>query len=218
MMKTAKIDARKLACPQPVVLTKKALAEGSFERLEVMVDNEAAVSNVTRFVNHAGFQVCKTEKTADGFLISIEHPPSAADSAESKISSVNQNSSSEIFASCTVMEFPDETVKTVLLGNDTMGKGDRELGRLLMGAFIYTLTQIDRKPGLAILLNSGVKLAVHGAKELEDLQKLEEDGMEILVCGTCLDYYQLKEKLAVGKISNMYDIAEQLTAGRVLSL
>jgi selenium metabolism protein YedF len=99
-----------------------------------------------------------------------------------------------------------------------MGRGDDELGEILMRAFFHTLTELDARPDVIILYNAGVRLAVEGSPVMDDLTALADSGIELLVCGTCLGYYDLKERLAVGTVSNMYTIAETLlTAGRIVS-
>jgi selenium metabolism protein YedF len=100
-----------------------------------------------------------------------------------------------------------------------MGRGDDELGQVLLRNYLHTLTEIDLRHGTLILFNSGVRLAVEGSPVLEDLKCLVDQGVQVLLCGTCLNHFQLKSKVAVGEISNMYVIAEtMLDAGKVVSL
>jgi selenium metabolism protein YedF len=216
VMEVNRIDARGLACPQPVVLTKQALAEGGFDRLEIVVDNEAAVSNVSRFASHAGYAVQEPHWPKEGFLVSVAPAPAGPTTP------AVEEAFRQALSACPAGELPgtaiSSAIETLFIGKDTIGNGERELGHLLMGAFLYTLTEQEQRPRMMIFMNSGVKLAVEGAKELGDLQKLEAEGMEMLVCGTCLDYYQLKERLRVGRISNMWDIAENLMQGKVFSI
>ena len=91
-----------------------------------------------------------------------------------------------------------------------MGKGSEELGKILMKSFVYTLTEATPYPSTLVFFNSGVYLTCEGSEVLEDLRKLEAEGVEIISCGTCLDYYEIKDKLKVGEISNMYTIYEKL--------
>lgn len=100
--------------------------------------------------------------------------------------------------------------KTLFFASEFLGSGNDELGSLLMRGYLYSLTELDTKPQRLIFMNSAVRLTVRGADTLQDLQKLEQAGVEILVCGTCLDFYHLKDHLAVGTISNMYTITESL--------
>ena len=92
-----------------------------------------------------------------------------------------------------------------------MGSGDDELGRQLMKGFLYAQTQLDVLPDTVLLYNGGAKLSAEGSQSVEDLRSLEAQGVEILTCGTCLNFYGLSEKLAVGNVTNMYDIAEKLS-------
>ena len=191
------IDCRGLPCPQPVIKTKNALEDLPVgETLVVLVDNDAAVKNVTRFAKAQGHEV-KWQQEGEIFRLIItkkeKGPPST-----SKIT-------------CTVSE---ETV--VVLSSRGMGKGDPALSSLLLRAFLKTLLELKEKPRSIVCYNEGVFLALKDSEVIEDLQNLQKQGIKILVCGTCLDYYRVKEKLAVGEISNMYDIAQELLQYRVL--
>ena len=100
---------------------------------------------------------------------------------------------------------------------DTIGRGDDQLGRILMKSIIYSFTEVEPKPETIIFMNSGVKLTVEGSEVIEDLVKLRDHGVNLLVCGTCLDYYDLKDRLAIGEVSNAYTISEALLgAGNVV--
>jgi selenium metabolism protein YedF len=182
---TLVIDARGLPCPQPVILTKKALEEGAAGRIEVLVDNEAARENVLRFAGFSG-------------------RPAEAQSAE------------DVNTEATPGETRPDRIATVFIPTDRLGHGDDELGALLMRGFIYALAESGEKPSLIILMNGGVRLVVEGSECLANFRRLAQDGAEILVCGTCLDFFKLKDKLAVGRVSNMYEITEQLMKGKVL--
>ncbi|MCI2425035.1 sulfurtransferase-like selenium metabolism protein YedF [Candidatus Acetothermia bacterium] len=113
-----------------------------------------------------------------------------------------------------------EIAPTVLLvASDAFGREAEELGRLLMHNFLHTLSEVSSRPERIILVNSGVKLVIEGSEVLDDLRVLEGQGTEILACGTCLGYYEIKDKVAVGQISNMYDIASALLgAGKIVAL
>ncbi len=192
------LDCRGLPCPQPVINTKDALEElKPGEKLTVLVDNEAAVQNVSRFVEAQGhrFQVEKEDNFWRVFIIKGETvergvPISCGEQA--------------VYPVC------------VVLSAKGMGSGDPTLSTLLLKAFLKTLAEAQEKPKRLICYNEGVFLALEDSEVLEDLKKLEKLGVEILVCGTCLDYYQVKDKLAVGVVSNMYDILETLLSSRVL--
>jgi len=189
------IDARGLACPEPVMLAKKAIDEGG--NCVIVVDNEAARDNVCRMAKSQG---C-TAKVEEGEGIFSVYITAGGESIKSKETAPSIGP--------TVVVFP----------SDRMGHGDDELGEILIRGFLYALGEVSPKPDTLIFFNAGVKLAVQGSEVLEDLNSLEEKGITLLVCGTCLDFYGLKEKLGAGIISNMYDIAEtMLSAGKVIRI
>ncbi|MDD5723486.1 MAG: sulfurtransferase-like selenium metabolism protein YedF [Syntrophales bacterium] len=189
------IDARGLACPQPVILTKKAIEAG--EDCVVIVDNEAARDNVCRMAKSQGCGA-DVEEGEGCFRI--------------RVTQEADRKAKELFvpaAGPTVVVFP----------SDCMGKGDDELGNILMRGFLHTLGDISPRPDVMIFFNAGVKLTTEGSEVLEDLRALEKTGARLLVCGTCLDFFGLKDKLQAGIISNMYDIAEtMLSAGRIVRI
>ena len=193
------VDARGLPCPQPVILTRKALKEEA--SVTTIVDNETARRNVTRMAERAGATVRAEERGEDTYLLitRTETPP-------------------EEMASQLVSGAPGG--KSVLwVPSDVMGRGDAELGRILMRSLFHTLGEVEALPDIIIFLNGGVKLVTEGSPILEDLQALSGRGIEILACGTCLGYYGLRDKVGVGEVSNMYTIAEtMLEAGKVVSL
>lgn len=196
-----KIDNRGLNCPEPVLRTSKAL-EQSPEGVISIVDNEAARENVIRMAKNKGFQV-RREKVggADHLYITAGDSEAAVRGAPS--SKGGGESSAQV----------------LLIGADQLGRGSAELGRLLLRNYIYTLTKQEELPGAIVFLNSGVNCCVEGAAAIDELSALQSRGVKLLVCGTCLDYYHLKEKLAAGVVSNMYEIAEVLAAApKVLSL
>ena len=189
------IDARGLACPQPVILTKKALAE--YSDIVVLVDDPVALENVKRL---AASERCTIEEDRDGREFRIRITRGDA---------------------CTLAEsvIPHEGPVVVVIGSDTMGRGAEELGTVLMKSFLHTLTEASKKPEVMVFFNTGVKLTTQGSEVLEDLDALSNTGVRILVCGTCLNYFGLKDKIASGTVSNMYDIVEtMLTAGRIIHI
>jgi selenium metabolism protein YedF len=198
-MKT--VDCRGLACPQPVMATKKALAEPEEREVLVLVDNSAARENVSRFAGSQGYQTAVTEEK-DYFAIHIRKGESAGNKEEP-------------FVSQTAIQ--DNLV--FFIDSDSLGRGSEELGSILMRAFLHTLGEADIKPQKLVLINSGVKLACEGSPALEDLQRIISAGVEILACGTCLNYFQLKDKVRAGRISNMYEILSTLSqAGRTVKI
>ena len=188
-------------CPIPVIKTKKAIAALTGpETIEVLVDNEIAVQNVTKMASGSGGKVT-SEKLGDAeFKVTIEMEGApAADEAE---------------AVC-VPAARDNTV--VVVSSDRMGSGNDELGKVLIKGFIFAVTQLDTLPKTMLFYNGGATLTTEDSDSLEDLKSLEAQGVEIMTCGTCLDYYGLKDKLAVGTVTNMYSIVETMAkAGRIV--
>ena len=201
-MKT--LDCRGLACPQPVMRTRDALEQGRPQELIVLVDNAAASENVSRFLRRSGFEV------------SVSQPESALWEVHG-LSSATQVEAPEQ-APATAPTADTESRKTlVLITTDTLGRGDDELGARLMENFLASLPELGASLWRIVLLNGGVKLAATEGKCLDTLKQLESNGVSILVCGTCLNFYGLTEQLAVGGVTNMYVIAEKmLTAGNVV--
>ncbi len=192
------VDARGLACPQPVLLTRAALAES--DTVLTIVDNDTARENVTRMAEKAGC-VVETERRADGIYLSIRKA-AAAEAASGEPASA-----------------PASGPLVLVIPGETMGRGDDELGQILIRGFFHALGQASPQPDTIIFFNSGVRLVIEGSPVLEDLQALCDRVIEILVCGTCLGHFGLKEKVAVGQVSNMYAIAETLLrAGKVVNL
>lgn len=188
-------------CPIPVIKTKKAIAALTGpETIEVLVDNEIAVQNVTKMASGSGGKVT-SEKLGDAkFKVTIEMEGApAADEAE---------------AVC-IPDARDNTV--VVVSSDRMGSGNDELGKVLIKGFIFAVTQLDTLPKTMLFYNGGATLTTEDSDSLEDLKSLEAQGVEITTCGTCLDYYGLKDKLAVGTVTNMYSIVETMAkAGRIV--
>ncbi len=192
-----RVDCRGLPCPQPVINTKNALDEAAQgETILVLVDNEAAVKNVSRFVEAQGHEVRIEEKGGDFYLYVTK-----------------KGTGQEVsLVSCA----PEKTPVVVVLSSQGMGTGDETLSRLLLKALIKTLRDTSERPKAIICYNQGVFLALEDSEVLEDLKALEKEGVQILVCGTCLDYYRVKDRLAVGQVSNMYDILETMLSSRVV--
>lgn len=186
------VDARGLACPAPVVKTKDALKGGAAE-IEVLVDNPTARDNVCRFATSQG---CGVEVAEEGdiYRIAVSSPGGRPDARTAQAGG------------------GDDVRTVVVLSEDIMGRGDEELGRILIKAFLNTLAENDPPPWRMVLFNRGVLLAVDGEDTTSALSNLHSMGTEILVCGTCLDFFGLKEKIAVGTVSNMYDILTTMLA------
>jgi selenium metabolism protein YedF len=184
------IDCRGLACPQPVITTKQTLDQLKEGEIIVIVDNASSCNNVERFVQSQGCSV-EVESREQDFYLHVR---------KGKISDA--------------AEVPGEKKGiekvVVYINSNLLGVGDEALGAILMRAFLKTLLDLEKKPLRLILINSGVRLASEGSDVLGALQALSGKGVEIVACGTCVDFYGLKEKIRVGRISNMYDIAQSL--------
>lgn len=191
-----KVNAIGEVCPKPVIMTKKALKEIKNGIVEVSMDNETSKENVEKMAKEMGYNY-KTEKSGDVFVITI-----------------NKNEESEVIKS------ENEEKKTVIvIGSDKMGVGEDELGNVLIKGFIYALTESEKLPKTILFYNKGVFLTSVLEDTVKDLKVLEEKGVEILSCGTCLNFYHLQDKLQVGTVTNMYTILErQMEADKVIKL
>lgn len=199
------IDARGIPCPQPVLKTRRGLEETDWVSIEILVDAEAALENVSRMLKSRGYTVEITGETGE-YSIHVENLESGGNRGEKKQSGDSHEEPCD--ASGPLPEAAAIGSVVVYIGSDQIGQGDDELGKILMSSFLYALPEAETVPGALALMNAGVKLAVEGAETLESLRKLEASGMNILVCGTCLDYFDLKDKLRVGIVSNIYDISD----------
>lgn len=197
-MKNILVDARGDVCPIPVVKTKQAiqsLPEGGV--VETLVDNEIAVQNLTKMASLKGYGVESEKQSDDCYRVRM----TVAGFAD------EQKAEEPEKILCQPMPEPKNIV--VAVGADHMGEGSNELGQALLKGFLFALTMQEELPSTILFFNGGAHLTCEGSDSLEDLHTLEEKGVEILTCGTCLDYYELKDKLAVGGVTNMYDIVEK---------
>ena len=187
---TRTIDARNLACPQPVMLTMQALEES--DEVITIVDNEAARDNVSRLGKSKGCEV-NIEAKKDGIYLTLRKAGALSVQVEAK----------------------SATGIALLIGSDILGRGDnQQLGNLLMQSFLHTVGGLKLKPETIIFINSGVKLVTSESPVLGELLQLKSQGVEILACGTCLSRLGLTDKVAVGQVSNMYTIADILLRAR----
>lgn len=202
MSKTKTVDARGLACPQPVVLAKQAIEAN--EKIKVIVDNDTALENVKRLGTKLGCDV-KIEKKRDGtYEINLTRKADTVEAKEDCVSS---------YGATPAQSGPF----VIVISADKMGRGNDELGYVLIRAFLHTIALQAEKPDVMIFYNTGVLLTLQESEVLDDLKELASAGVEMLVCGTCLNYFEAKEKLGVGVVSNMYDIAGIMSrAGRLL--
>jgi selenium metabolism protein YedF len=199
-MSESTLDCRGLACPNPVIKTKELIDRGDVQHLTVLVDNPAAQENVSRFLQRAGFQV-----TVAGQGDSCAVTGSRTDAGPCQV----------------FVEKPEEPLRKilVLMGADRLGRGDDLLGAKLLGNFIATLKEMGPELWCVVLVNAGVKLAVAGSEVLAGLQTLEQSGVRLLVCGTCLNHFQILEAKQAGETTNMLDIVTAMQlADQVITL
>lgn len=196
------VDALGEKCPIPVVKAKNAVKElGGAGEVEIFVDNEISVQNLTKMANQKNYGV-KSEKLEEGkyrvlYTVS-EDAASAPDMSDEEVAN----------AFCDISSTGKGLV--VAVGSAQMGAGDDELGDILMKAFIFSLTQQDEFPQMILFYNGGARLTCEGSPVLEDLKSLEAQGVDIQTCGTCLNHYGLAEKVQIGGVTNMYAIVEAL--------
>ncbi len=193
-----RVDARGELCPLPLIKTKKAISVASKgDIIEVLSDNDTAKGNLLDYITELGFAPAYTlEEGVHRIIFTVDKGAETL----AQTPAFNQEPTCPVPA-------PGKKNFTVVLKSLTMGNGERELGEILMRAYINSLPELDNKPNKIILYNEGVKLALEGADTADTLLELYNSGIEIIACGTCADYYQIKDKLKVGKISNMYVIS-----------
>lgn len=189
------LDCRGQACPLPVVNAKKALAQFTEDgELAVLVDNETAVANLTKLASSSGLAVSSSQTGESVYQVSIQVRAAGAEQPQAAAAAGS----------------------VVVISSSAMGGGDDQLGKALMKSFIFALTNATELPEQIICYNSGAFVTCEGSDSLADLQALEQAGVKITTCGTCLNFYGLTEKLQVGTVSNMYDIVQTLTTARLV--
>ena len=203
---TKKIDCRTLQCPAPVLKTKEYLEQEAATEINVIVDNEAAVENVTRFLNFQGFEVAVDSDGITSTVSGRRTPENA------KILETNSNP-------VKTKEESDSQKILVILSSQQIGKGDDVLGQKLMINFVKTLKELGNDLWRLVLLNHGVKFSTKGSKILEELKELEQLGIDILVCGACLTHLGLMDEKVVGETTNMLDVVTSMQlADKVINL
>ena len=208
MLKITTVNALGDACPIPVVKTKnamKALTEPGI--IETLVDNDIAVQNLTKMAVQKGYPVESAQLGPREYKVTMtigELTSTAAAAVEPE------------YESCAVPAAPSKKKVVVQISADHMGEGAEKLGKNLMKSFLYALSQQDTLPDTILFYSGGASLTCEGSDALEDLQAMAAEGVEICTCGACLDFYGLKDKLAVGEISNMYAIVEKLAAADLI--
>lgn len=192
-----KIDCRGQQCPQPVIQTRQALLATPGEALQVLVDDQACQDNVTRLATTLGYEIV-VAKDEEAIQLTIT-PGSSAVKEQQSISATGPT--------------------VIFIGSEEMGNGDPKLGQILMKNFIFTLTEADVTPDAIYFVNGGVKLTVGGSDVQEPLEELANRGVDIASCGLCLEFFDAKESLAVGRISNMLELVNALEgAGNIIRL
>ena len=183
-----KVDAMGKLCPEPVIMTKAEVEKGADE-IEVLVDNDIAVSNVTRLLEGKGFSVELSRSGNERKLTAKKTASGSAPAASSK---------------------RDELL-AILVAHDVLGGNDKELGEVLMKAFLGCISKLSRRPAVMAFMNEGVKLVLPESSACDYIKELEKAGTKILVCGTCTTHFNITDKIAVGTISNMFEIMEMIT-------
>lgn len=188
------IDARGKSCPEPVIMLKKALKEENTQNIKEIVDNELSKQNIEKMLSELRLPYTSGQENGD-YVVTVNR---------------TDGDGEQIFETKKLDEI-------IVLSSDEMGKGSSELGKMLMKNFIYALTESDSLPSHILLYNSGVKLASEDEETIKDLKKLAQKGVQIVVCGLCLNYFGLESKLAVGSVSNMYAILQtKLSAKKII--
>ncbi len=207
------VDVRGEPCPVPVVRTRKAMmkvpgVEGNTDlTLTVLVSKRDQVDNVIRMAGRSGW-TNEYAKASDHYQILLKAPSGPVTAVKIEPEDL-------------VCELPVQNMRgdVAVVASETMGRGSDELGGVLIRAFLGVLKDLDRRPGTIIFYNGGVKLVIDGSPVLAEIEELDELGIELLVCGTCLDYFGVKDRVRVGTISNMYDIATaMIDAGNAVVL
>lgn len=202
------VDARGLACPLPVVNAKKAAEElHTGDVLTVLVDNEIAVQNLQKFAKQKGYTAAGKKKAEKEYEVTIQ-----VVSADAAKTAATEEQDEEV--ACTVDARKNGMV--IVLSANVMGTGEEKLGKSLMKAFVFAVTKQDVLPETILCYNTGAYLTCEGADTLEDMKILEAEGVNILTCGTCLDFYGIKDKLAVGSVTNMYEIVEKMEQAKTI--
>ena len=199
---TIELDCRGLACPAPVLQTKDAIEKDDLNTIIVLVDNEASKQNVSRFLESQDFKV-SVEQEVDTFHVT------------------GKKEGQVIVSEGPVAEGPETEHKKimVMVANDCMGHGDDELGSKLMVSFLKTLKEMGDELWRLVFVNNGVKLTIAGSEHLSVLKELEEEGLHILVCGTCLTHFNLLDQKQVGETTNMLDIVTAMQlADKVINI
>jgi len=191
------LDCQSLQCPDPVIRTKRLLEAQDPEELIVIVDNEAALENVTRFLTAQGYSVSSSLEPGMWLIAALKKGAAAATAQPEEVAAP--------------LARDPETMKTLLMIiSPVFGSGDDELGKLLMKKFLATLPEIGKSLWRIVLLNGGVTLALTDSHVLTELRELEAAGVDVFVCGACLEHFSHVSQKAVGEITNMLDVVTSM--------
>ena len=200
------IDVLGKPCPIPVIEAKKALTKLDADIVLIKVDNFAAVQNLEKMVKGYGFIFGYEEKSANVFEVTINRDGKKLPAHNTEISEQK-------------IECNQAEQLVVVISRNTMGEGSEALGKILIKGFIYSLTELPIPPAYVFFLNSGAYLTSEDSNTIDDIKRLEGKGTKIFTCGTCVNYFGLQEKLAVGSITNMYGITEKMvSASNVINI
>ncbi|MDT8419095.1 MAG: sulfurtransferase-like selenium metabolism protein YedF [Desulfuromonadales bacterium] len=189
------LDCRALKCPHPVVEARKQLLDAPGHPLQILVGDEVARENISRMAASMGYTTM-AEIIEGGFSLTLSPGAAAAEAAG---------------------QAPVQGKTVIYIDSDQMGQGNEELGRVLMKNYLLTLTELTTLPDQMLFVNNGAKLVCKGSDALEALNTLACNGVDIATCGLCLEYFELKEDLQVGRITNMLEVAEvHQQAGRLI--
>lgn len=197
------VDVLGKPCPIPVIEAKKALAKDDADGALLKVDNIIAVRNLEKMAKGYGYGFSYVESSNSSYSVTISKDGKTAENPPLQAAPVSSPAAGQCAPSGGLV---------AAIGRNTMGEGAEELGKILIKGFIYSLSELAERPSCLIFFNSGAYLTSEGSNAIDDLKKLEEKGTTILTCGTCVNYYGLQDKLAVGAITDMYGITEKMTS------
>ena len=209
-------------CPIPLVKAKEAIKELNGDGIvEILVDNEIAVQNLTKMAQQKGYGCVSQKRNEQEYQVTLTvgetQRAGGENRGETSIGGRDNENQNKNEDESMIQCIPSKKNTLVVISSNTMGEGNPELGKTLLKGFIYALTQQDELPDQMLFYNGGAYLTCEGSPSLEDLKSLEEQGVEIRTCGTCLNFYGLTDKLQVGEVTNMYDIAERMSkADRII--
>ena len=202
-MKT--IDVKGLQCPKPLIETKRALKEmSSNEPLRIVLDNPNSKRNILKYLSDNDLEA-EVRQEGDVFEILVNKTEEFKEEIDAAVYCTTDSNKKKAYV--------------FVFAKDHIGEGEEPLGKMLTGAFLETMWEMEELPGKIIFLNSGIFLCLKDSPHLEALKSLEKLGIELLLCGTCVEYYNKTDEIAIGEISNAYNILSSITAaGKVINL